>query len=322
MQKMQLSCKCVSVANVSADIFSQTFLILRHFWKKGECMILDILIDTVVDSVKLLPFLFLTYLLMEWLEHKTGSAVEQRIRSAGKSGPVWGALLGVVPQCGFSAAASSLYAGRVITIGTLFAVFLSTSDEMLPILISEAASASVIIKILAAKVIIGAVSGLIIEFAYVNLMKKHEKEMDIHVVCEEEHCHCEDGMVVSALKHTLKIFCYIFVISLVLNAVIAFIGEDTLSGLLSGTPVVGELIAGLVGLIPNCASSVVITQLYLSGMIGSGPMMTGLLANAGVGLLVLCRLNRDVKQDAAIIGVLYAISVFWGFLLTAMGIVF
>ena len=179
-----------------------------------------------------------------------------------------------------------------------------------------------IIKILAAKVIIGAVSGLIIEFAYVNLMKKHEKEMDIHVVCEEEHCHCEDGMVVSALKHTLKIFFYIFVISLVLNAVIAFIGEDTLSGLLSGTPVVGELIAGLVGLIPNCASSVVITQLYLSGMIGSGPMMTGLLANAGVGLLVLCRLNRDVKQDAAIIGVLYAISVFWGFLLTAMGIVF
>ena len=201
-------------------------------------MILDILFDTVVDSVKLLPFLFLTYLLMEWLEHKTGSAAEQRIRSAGKSGPVWGALLGVVPQCGFSAAASSLYAGRVITIGTLFAVFLSTSDEMLPILISEAASASVIIKILAAKVIIGAVSGLIIEFAYVNLMKKREKEMDIHVVCEEEHCHCEDGMVVSALKHTLKIFFYIFVISLVLNAVIAFIGEDTLSGLLSGTPVV------------------------------------------------------------------------------------
>lgn len=285
-------------------------------------MILDIFVDTIVDSVKLLPFLFLTYLLMEWLEHKTGSAAEQRIRSAGKSGPIWGALLGVVPQCGFSAAASSLYAGRVITLGTLFAVFLSTSDEMLPILISEAASASVIVKILAAKAAIGAVSGLVIELVYVNLMKKREKEMDIHVVCEEEHCHCEDGIVVSALKHTLKIFVYIFVISLVLNTVIALIGEDTLSGILSGTPVVGELLAGLVGLIPNCASSVVITQLYLSGVIGSGPMMAGLLANAGVGLLVLCRLNRDWKQDAAIVGILYGISIFWGILFTWMGIVF
>ena len=309
---MRFSCKCLRI------VYSQTFYIK----KKGDCMILDIFVDTIVDSVKLLPFLFLTYLLMEWLEHKTGSAAEQRIRSAGKSGPIWGALLGVVPQCGFSAAASSLYAGRVITLGTLFAVFLSTSDEMLPILISEAASASVIVKILAVKAAIGAVSGLVIELVYVNLMKKREKEMDIHVVCEEEHCHCEDGIVVSALKHTLKIFVYIFVISLVLNTVIALIGEDTLSGILSGTPVVGELLAGLVGLIPNCASSVVITQLYLSGVIGSGPMIAGLLANAGVGLLVLCRLNRDWKQDAAIVGILYGISIFWGILFTWMGIVF
>ena len=164
---------------------------------------LDIILDTLLDSVKLLPFLFITYLLMEELEHKTGGKAKNRIRSAGKSGPVWGALLGVIPQCGFSAAASSLYAGHVITVGTLLAIFLSTSDEMLPIMISEAVAPVVIVKILAAKVIIGMISGLVVEFLYVGVMKKHEKEMDIHVVCEEEHCSCEDGIFRSAFNLAL-----------------------------------------------------------------------------------------------------------------------
>lgn len=282
----------------------------------------DILLDTVMDSVKLLPFLFLTYLLMEALEHHTGGKVQNRIRTAGKFGPVWGGVLGVVPQCGFSAAASSLYAGRVITVGTLLAIYLSTSDEMLPILISESVPAAVIGKILGVKVAIAIVSGLLIEFIYVRVLKRQEKDMDIHVVCEEEHCHCEDGIFVSALKHTLKIFFYIFLISLVLNLVIAVIGEDALAGIFSGMPVVGELIAALVGLIPNCASSVVITELYLDGIIGAGAMMSGLLVNAGVGILVLFRLNRNVKQNAGIVGVLYGLGVFWGVIIELTGIVF
>lgn len=282
----------------------------------------DILLDTVIDSVKLLPFLFLTYLLMEALEHKTGSRARNRIKTAGKYGPLWGGLLGVMPQCGFSAAASSLYAGRVITVGTLLSIYLSTSDEMLPILLSESVPVGTIVKILVTKVAIAVISGLLIEIFYVNVMKKQEKEMDIHVVCEEEHCRCEDGIFCSAVKHTLKILFYIFLISLVLNMVIGAIGEGTLKHLFMSVPVVGEMIAALVGMIPNCASSVIITELYLDQIIGAGAMMSGLLVNAGIGILVLFRLNRNVKQNLGIVGVLYALGVFWGVLLEVAGITF
>lgn len=282
----------------------------------------DILMDTLLDGAKLLPFLFLTYLLMETLEHHTGSRLQKQIRTAGTWGPVWGGVLGVVPQCGFSAAASSLFAGRVITVGTLLAIYLSTSDEMLPILISEAVPAATIVKILGVKVVIAVLSGLFVEFVYTRLMKRQEKEMDIHVVCEEEHCHCEDGIIISALKHTVRIFFYIFLISLALNIIIGIIGEDALSGIFSGVPLVGELIAALVGLIPNCASSVVITQLYLDGIINAGAMMAGLLVNAGVGVLVLFRLNRDYRQNAAIVGSLYGLGVFWGVVIELCGLTF
>ncbi len=215
---------------------------------------MDILLDTVIDSVKLLPFLFFTYLLMELLEHKTGQRVQQCIRTAGRLGPVWGGLLGVLPQCGFSAAASSLYAGRVITVGTLFAVYLSTSDEMLPIFISEAVPVASIVRILAAKVLIAIISGFVVEAASVFLLKKKEEAMDIHAVCEEEHCHCEEGIFLSSVKHTVKIFSYIFAISLVLNCLVEWVGSDALAGLFSGKPVVGGMIAALAGLIPNCVS--------------------------------------------------------------------
>ena len=277
---------------------------------------------TIEDSVKLLPFLFLTYLFMELLEHTTGGKVQNKIKNAGKVGPLWGGLLGIMPQCGFSAAAASLYAGRVITVGTLLAVFLSTSDEMLPIFISEAVAPATIVKILAAKVCIAIISGFLAELVYVNVFKKKEKDMDIHVVCEEEHCSCEDGVLKSALKHTLKIFVYILLITFILTLVIEMIGEDHLAVVFQNIPVVGEMIAALVGLIPNCASSVVITELYLSGIIGAGAMMSGLLVNAGVGLLVLFRLNRNWKQNAGIMAALYGFGVVWGVIIELLGIVF
>lgn len=277
---------------------------------------------TIEDSVKLFPFLFFTYLLMELLEHTTVGKVQNKIKNAGKVGPLWGGLLGIMPQCGFSAAASSLYAGRVITVGTLLAVFLSTSDEMLPIFISEAVAPATIVKILAAKVCIAIISGFLAELVYVNVFKKKEKDMDIHVVCEEEHCSCEDGVLKSALKHTLKIFVYILLITFILTLVIEMIGEDHLAVVFQDIPVVGEMIAALVGLIPNCASSVVITELYLSGIIGAGAMMSGLLVNAGVGLLVLFRLNRDWKQNAGIMAALYGFGVVWGVIIELLGIVF
>ena len=282
----------------------------------------EIIIDSVIDSIKLLPFLFLTYLFMEWLEHKTGSAARNTIRTAGKLGPVWGGLLGVIPQCGFSAAASSLFTGRVITVGTLIAVYLSTSDEMFPIMISNAVPAATIIKILACKAAIGIISGLVVEYVYTHVLKKQEKEMDIHEICEEERCNCEHGLLSSALTHTLHVFVYIFLISLALNIIIGLVGEETLAGLFTGAPIVGELIAALVGLIPNCASSVVITQLYLEHIIGAGAMMAGLLVNAGVGILILFRLNHDRKQNFRIIGLLYGLGVFWGIIIELTGIVF
>ena len=279
-------------------------------------------IHTIEDNIKLLPFLFLTYLLMEALEHTTGGKVQSRIKNAGKVGPLWGGLLGILPQCGISAAASSLYAGRVITVGTLLAVFLSTSDEMLPIFISAAVPASTVIKILATKAVIAILSGFIAEFVYVNLFKKKEKDMDIHVVCEEEHCSCEDGVLKSAIRHTLKIFFYILIITFILTLIIEVIGEDKLAVVFQNIPVAGEMIAALVGLIPNCASSVVITELYLSGVIGAGAMMSGLLVNAGVGLLVLYRLNRNWKQNVGIVAALYGFGVFWGVVIEMFGIIF
>ena len=282
----------------------------------------EIIIDSVIDSIKLLPFLFLTYLFMEWLEHKTGSAARNRIRTAGKLGPVWGGLLGVIPQCGFSAAASSLFTGRVITVGTLIAVYLSTSDEMFPIMISNAVPAVTIIRILACKAAIGILSGLIVEYVYTHILKKQEGDLDIHEICEEERCNCEHGLISSAATHTLKVFVYIFLISLGLNIIIGLVGEETLAGLFTGAPVIGELIAALVGLIPNCASSVVITQLYLDHIIGAGATMAGLLVNAGVGLLILFRLNHDRVQNLKIIGTLYGLGVFCGIIIELSGIVF
>lgn len=278
------------------------------------------LTDALLDTLKILPFLFLTYLIMEWLEHKTGSRTQAAIRRAGKMGPFFGGILGIFPQCGFSAAAANLYAGGLITAGTLVAVFLSTSDEMLPIFISESVPLETIIKVLAIKMVLGIISGFILDFLYHRLLRREIRYKNIHTMCESEHCRCEEGILPSAVRHTLQIILFIFLITLVLNILIEGIGEERLSGLVLNTPVAGELIAGLIGLIPNCAASVVITQLYLEGIIGAGPMMTGLLAGAGVGVLLLCRMNHGrVKQNVGIIAYLYLSSVAWGILIDLLG---
>lgn len=289
-------------------------------------LICEVALDALIDSVKLLPFLFVTYLAMEYLEHKTSDKSNQLVERSGKIGPLYGSLLGIVPQCGFSAAATNLYAGRVITLGTLIAIYLSTSDEMLPILISEKVSILLILKILFVKVVIGMIAGFAIDFIHQKFLRfTHMKDPhhlpDIHHMCEHEHCHCDEkGIFPSALKHTVEIFVYILVISFLLNLVIAYIGEDTLSSFILNRPVIGELAAGLIGLIPNCAASVVITQLYLEGLLSAGPMMAGLLVSAGVGLLVLFKVNDHPRENLKILGLLYAIGVFSGLLIELFGI--
>lgn len=277
--------------------------------------------DAFIDSIKLLPFLFLTYLVMEFLEHKSGRKLLHRIQKAEHAGPLLGGLFGIFPQCGFCAAASSLYAGRVITVGTLFAIFLSTSDEMIPIFLSEEVALSRLFKILLLKMGIAIITGYLIELIYEKLLKKHLEHADIHHVCEHEHCHCEDGLLVSAAKHTLKIFTFIFIISFLLNMIIGSIGENRLAQLFSNAPLIGHALSALVGLIPNCASSVVITQLYLEHVLSTGALFSGLLANAGVGLLILFRLNDRPKENISILSILFFVSIVWGIVLDAIGLV-
>ncbi|MED9904465.1 MAG: putative manganese transporter [Lachnospiraceae bacterium] len=283
----------------------------------------DVILDTVLDSAKLLPFLFLTYLAMEYLEHKTAGKVQNVIQKGGRLGPLFGGILGAVPQCGFSAAASNLYAGRIITMGTLISIYLSTSDEMLPILISEAKDFGVgpILKILALKAAIGIAAGFLIDLAVRPAKDEHGHD-HIHEMCEHDHCHCGEGGSIfkSALIHTVQIIIFILLVSFVLNTVLFFLGEDVLKNLILNKPVIGELLAGLVGLIPNCASSVVLTQLYLEGAMSFAACMSGLLVGAGIGILVLFRANRNKKENIKIVLLLYIIGVTAGMLMELMGL--
>lgn len=280
-------------------------------------MILDVIYDSCIDSLRLLPFLFLAYLAMECLEHWTEGRMQEVVKRSGKAGPAIGGLLGIFPQCGFSAAAANLYAGRVITLGTLLAVFLSTSDEMLPIMISENAGITLIIKLLLTKLIFAVAVGFLADFLF---PKKEEPQ--IGHFCEKHHCHCEKGIWRSAANHTWKIFLYILAVSLVLNYVIAMIGEDSLTSLVSNRPVLGLFVAALVGMIPNCASSVILTHLYLEGVLGAGPLLAGLLAGSGVGYLVLLRVNEDKKDNLRIFALLYAVGVAGGALVEVLGVKF
>lgn len=280
---------------------------------------LEIIEETLIDSIKLLPFLFITYLVMEYIEHKTSQKSKETIRKSGKFGPAVGSFLGVFPQCGFSVSATNLYAARVITLGTLISVYLSTSDEMLPIFISEAVPISIILKILGIKFLIGMIAGFIIDFI-LKILNKGEQEEKIVDLCEKEHCHCEHGILKSALKHTINIFIFILLISLVINIAIYFIGEDTIAGFLQNKPIIGPIISGLIGLIPNCAASVIITQMYLENVISFATLISGLLVGAGVGLAVLFKTNKGIKQNIKIIVLLYAIGVISGIIIELLGI--
>ena len=317
---------------------------------------------SVADTLYLIPFLFVTYVAMEWLEHRTAGKTQEAIQRAGAAGPIVGSILGVVPQCGFSAAAATLYAGRVITLGTMFAVFLSTSDEMLPIFIAEQVPVGAIAKILGAKIVIGMVMGFIVD-AVLRMARRDKQKLRIHELCEQDHCHCGNecstcernpelvyahhddcaagchhdhhqhdhahdhdrgwkSIFKSALIHTVQVGVFVFVITVVLNAVLEIVGEDALGAFLGANPVLSVLAAALVGLIPNCAASVAIAQLYVEGVLGAGAMMAGLLVSAGVGLLVLLRANRPARQNVVIVVALYAMGVFWGLMGDVFGIVF
>ena len=276
---------------------------------------LEILKDAVLDSVKLIPFLFITYLIMEYLEHKTTNKSKEKMKKSGRWGPIIGAFLGAFPQCGFSVSATNLYVGRIITLGTLIAVYLSTSDEMIPVFLSESVPITVILKVLGIKILVSIVIGIIIDLIFENTHGKNE----IANICEHDHCHCEEGVVKSSIRHTANITLFIFVINLVLNTIIYFIGEDTISHWILNKPILGPVISSIVGLIPNCAASVIIAELFIGGMIGAGTMIAGLLVSAGVGLLVLFKMNNNIKENLKILFILYIVGVICGIVLELIG---
>lgn len=358
-------------------------------------LLIDILLDAGKDTLSLVPFLLVTYLALETLEHVAGDRVNGAIRRAGAAGPVVGSLLGMVPQCGFPAMAATLYAGRVVTLGTLVAVFLSTSDEMLPLLLAEQVPVQTMAMLLASKALIALVTGFIVDAAIRGLRRNvrahaairrtvlgtaansahvncaHDDHSDgdiidevaeagvsadhIHELCERDHCGCDEdedehehhhghdhghadkrehhhdhshshegapvlSIIRSAISHTVQVSVFIFLVTLILVAVLETFGESAIEQFLRGNETLAVLGSALVGLIPNCSASVVITQLYLEGALQLAPMLAGTLISAGVGYLVLFRTNRSARENAVFLVMMYVIGASWGLILSAFGL--
>lgn len=357
-------------------------------------LLLHFIKHALEDTLVLVPFLFVTYIALEALEHAAGARANAVVRRAGAAGPVAGALLGVVPQCGFSAMAATLYAGRVVTLGTLAAVFLSTSDEMLPMLVAERVDAGLLFRVLGLKVLVALITGVLADLA-IRALRKNARvhaflrrtvfsvrrdgmEADVvdqmaeggetaeHIcrLCEQDHCGCghdhahvhegehghahghedADGHVagcdhdhghghshaggrfgivgsilMSAVSHTVQVSLFIFLVTFALVLVLETVGEDALAAFLSGNQLLAVFASALVGLVPNCSASVVITQLYLEGVLGFAPLMAGLLTSAGVGYLVLFRTNRHPRENAVIVVGLFLVACVWGLVFAALG---
>ena len=270
-------------------------------------MILDILLDGIIDTLKLIPFLFIAFLIIELIEHKLKN--KEILTKSGKLGPIIGSILGGIPQCGFASLATNLYVTRIISLGTLISIYLATSDEMLPIMISEQVEFTFILKIILVKVLIGMVCGLIIDLIY---SKKKKESFNL---CKEDNCHFHEknhSLIVSSIKHTFNIAIYILIVNLILNAIFELGLEKILENLLLQNSIFGPFMASLIGLIPNCASSVIITELYLSSSLSFGSLLAGLLTNSGIALVILFKSNKDLKENLTILTLIYLIGAILG----------
>ena len=275
---------------------------------------LDVLLDALMDTLKLIPYLFVTFLLLEIIEHKFSKKSEKILENNKKFGPFIGGLLGGLPQCGFSAIASNLFSSKVITMGTVVAIFLATSDEMLPIMLGEKVDPKLMFGIVGFKVILGIIVGLIVDFIYKNKTEKNHES--IHHMCEHDHCDCDHSNVfVSSLLHTLKTVIFVLVANILIGIAIFYIGEDNISNLLLNHNILGYFISSLIGLIPNCAASVIITEVYLNKLISIGTLIAGLLTGAGLGILLLFKNNKNMKENLTILGIVYFVGVIAGIII-------
>ena len=278
--------------------------------------ILHVILHAFIETLKSLPFLFLAYLFMEFIEHKTSGKMESSLRKLRSAGPALGSTLGCIPQCGFSASASNLYTAGLITEGTLIAVFLATSDEAIPLLISNSEAHGAIWKLILCKVVIGIVAGFAIDVIYKKLKIK-KSEIDL---CEDCGCEESDGILIPALKHTFKIAIFILIVNIVLGFAMELLGHETLKSILLSGSLAQPFVTALFGLIPNCAVSVALTELYIGGSLSFGSVVAGLCSGAGMGLTVLFKANKNKKENLRILGILYAISAVFGFVLMLCGV--
>lgn len=283
-----------------------------------EGLLHEVFLDGLIHTVKIIPFLFLTYLFMEYIEHKASDKLVSFMKRSGRLGPLTGGVFGILPHCAFSAVASNLYTGRVITLGTLVAVFLATSDEMLPILLSEGIALTTVFAILGYKLAAAVIAGFATDLC-LKLLRRETEEINIDEICENDNCHCERGILHSAIHHTVVISLFIFIVTLAINTLVFFIGSDTLGNIMIAIPFVSHLTAALIGLIPGCAASVALTKLGLSGIISMGAMMSGLFSAAGVGLLVLFKVNKRKKENFIILGILTVFGIFFGLIADLIG---
>lgn len=305
--------------------------------------VLDVVIDALKDTVELIPFLFATYVVISLLDLFASDKTTAAIQRAGHAGPLIGGVLGVVPQCGFSAMGASLYADRIVSLGTFVAVILSTSDEMLPLLLAEHVEVGLLARILVTKAVLGVILGFAIDLVLRAVLGRtslagvdesdagEEQDEDVEFDPSAYSCDCGCGepltrgqtawwVVVNSAYRTFQVVVFIFVVSVLLNALIALVGEDALASFLSGNAVVATLVSGLVGLVPNCAASVVLTQLYIDGVLGFAPMIAGTLVAGGAGYLVLFRMNGNMRENAAIVGIVYVLGVCVGLVMLGLGL--
>ena len=278
-------------------------------------MLFDILLDSVLDLVKVLPFLFGAFLLIEFLEHKAMDKVVYKLQHVGIFGPLAGALIGIVPQCGFSVTAADFYGGRLITIGTVTAVFLSTSDEALLIMMSEPSAMPYLVKLIACKVVIAFVFGMLMDFIARIVRRRIVIEEPFTELCQDCHCHENHSIVRAALNHTLKVAGFLLVINLILGTIMTLAGETVIARLFLTDSVFQPMLTALIGFIPNCAASVLITQLFIDGTLSFGSAVSGLCTGAGLGLIVLWRTNHRVRENLLIMAYIYVVSVLSGMVL-------
>ncbi len=290
-----------------------------NFKEVMHTLLHEVILHALLDTLKIVLFLFIAYLLMEFIEHRASDRLESSIKKAGTLGPAVGGIIGVVPQCGFSAVAANFYTGRVVSLGTLVAVFLSSSDEMLPVLLSGSIDPKKIILILAYKAAVAVIIGFMIDFV-LRLLRKNDEKISIDEICENDNCHCEKGVLYSALHHTLTVGGFVLLITILINALTFFVGNETISRVLYDKPFIGHLIASIIGLIPNCAVSVALASFCVEGYITAGTMLAGLFSGTGVGLLVLFRVNKHVRENLAVIAILISSGTLFGMLADLIGL--